>query len=110
MGFGQVWAYQPSTETLTLVVESPNHDVFDGTDTPGTLGIGVADPLVGDGHPARVGHATVHHDRSAVIALVEPGQLAEACRTESLDLAARGPERVHVLVGRLHPAAGRGAD
>ena len=32
MGFGQVWAYHPSTETLTLLVESPNHDVFDGPD------------------------------------------------------------------------------
>lgn len=32
MGFGQVWVYDPSAETLTLVVESPNHDVFDGPD------------------------------------------------------------------------------
>lgn len=32
MGFGQVWAYDPSRETLTLVAESPNHDVFDGPD------------------------------------------------------------------------------
>ena len=32
MGFGQVWAYDPSRETLTLLAESPNHDVFDGPD------------------------------------------------------------------------------
>jgi secreted PhoX family phosphatase len=32
MGFGQVWVYDPSRETLTLVAESPNHDVFDGPD------------------------------------------------------------------------------
>jgi uncharacterized protein len=32
MGFGQVWVYDPATETLTLVVESPGHDVFDGPD------------------------------------------------------------------------------
>jgi hypothetical protein len=32
MGFGQVWMYDPMAETLTLVVESPNHDVFDGPD------------------------------------------------------------------------------
>jgi secreted PhoX family phosphatase len=31
-GFGQVWEYDPSAETLTLVVESPNHNVFDGPD------------------------------------------------------------------------------
>jgi uncharacterized protein len=31
-GFGQVWAYDPRRETLTLLVESPNHDVFDGPD------------------------------------------------------------------------------
>jgi secreted PhoX family phosphatase len=32
MGFGQVWAYDPASETLRLVAESPNHDVFDGPD------------------------------------------------------------------------------
>ena len=32
MGFGQVWVYDPASETLTLVVESPGHDVFDGPD------------------------------------------------------------------------------
>jgi secreted PhoX family phosphatase len=32
MGFGQVWVYDPAAETLTMVVESPNHDVFDGPD------------------------------------------------------------------------------
>jgi uncharacterized protein len=31
-GFGQVWGYHPASETLTLVAESPNHDVFDGPD------------------------------------------------------------------------------
>jgi uncharacterized protein len=31
-GFGQIWVYDPSRETLTLIVESPNHDVFDGPD------------------------------------------------------------------------------
>ncbi len=32
MGFGQIWVYDPAAETVTLVVESPNHDVFDGPD------------------------------------------------------------------------------
>ena len=32
MGFGQVWEYDLARETLTLLVESPNHDVFDGPD------------------------------------------------------------------------------
>lgn len=32
MGFGQVWEYNISRETLTLIAESPNHDVFDGPD------------------------------------------------------------------------------
>jgi uncharacterized protein len=32
MGFGQVWMYDPAAETITLLVESPNHDVFDGPD------------------------------------------------------------------------------
>lgn len=32
MGFGQVWVYHPAAETLTLVAESPHHDVFDGPD------------------------------------------------------------------------------
>ena len=31
-GFGQVWVYDPSAETIMLIVESPNHDVFDGPD------------------------------------------------------------------------------
>jgi len=31
-GFGQVWVYDPSAETLTLLVESPSHHVFDGPD------------------------------------------------------------------------------
>ena len=31
-GFGQVWVYDPSAETLMLLVESPNHHVFDGPD------------------------------------------------------------------------------
>ena len=31
-GFGQVWEYDIRRETLTLLVESPNHDVFDGPD------------------------------------------------------------------------------
>jgi secreted PhoX family phosphatase len=31
-GFGQVWVYDPANETLTLIVESPGHDVFDGPD------------------------------------------------------------------------------
>ena len=32
MGFGQVWVYDLGAQTLTLVVESPGHDVFDGPD------------------------------------------------------------------------------
>jgi secreted PhoX family phosphatase len=32
MGFGQVFAYNPIAETLTLIAESPSHDVFDGPD------------------------------------------------------------------------------
>jgi secreted PhoX family phosphatase len=32
MGFGQVWEYNISAETITLIAESPNHDVFDGPD------------------------------------------------------------------------------
>ena len=32
MGFGQVWVYDPTRETLTLIVESPHHDAFDGPD------------------------------------------------------------------------------
>jgi len=32
MGFGQVWMYDPVAETLTLLVESPSHEVFDGPD------------------------------------------------------------------------------
>ena len=39
MGFGQVFVYDPTAETVTLIVESPSHDVFDGPDnlctTPG---------------------------------------------------------------------------
>ena len=31
-GFGQVWEYDIRRSTLTLLVESPNHDVFDGPD------------------------------------------------------------------------------
>lgn len=31
-GFGQVWAYDPAAETLTMLVESPSHHVFDGPD------------------------------------------------------------------------------
>jgi hypothetical protein len=31
-GFGQVWAYNPTAETVTLLVESPSHHVFDGPD------------------------------------------------------------------------------
>jgi secreted PhoX family phosphatase len=31
-GFGQIWLYTPATETLTLIVESPSHHVFDGPD------------------------------------------------------------------------------
>jgi secreted PhoX family phosphatase len=32
MGFGQVWVYDPTAETITLIVESSNHDMFDGPD------------------------------------------------------------------------------
>ena len=32
MGFGQMWVYDPSNETVTLIVESPSHEVFDGPD------------------------------------------------------------------------------
>jgi uncharacterized repeat protein (TIGR03803 family) len=32
MGFGQVFVYDPTAETVTLIVESPSHDVFDGPD------------------------------------------------------------------------------
>jgi secreted PhoX family phosphatase len=32
MGFGQVWVYDIAAETLTLVVESSGHDMFDGPD------------------------------------------------------------------------------
>ena len=31
-GFGQVWVYDPSAETVMLLVESPSHHVFDGPD------------------------------------------------------------------------------
>ena len=31
-GFGQVWVYDPVAETLTMLVESPSHHVFDGPD------------------------------------------------------------------------------
>ena len=31
-GFGQVWEFDIRRSTLTLLVESPNHDVFDGPD------------------------------------------------------------------------------
>jgi uncharacterized protein len=31
-GFGQVWEHDIRRSTLTLLVESPNHDVFDGPD------------------------------------------------------------------------------
>jgi secreted PhoX family phosphatase len=31
-GFGQIWMYDPSAQTLTLLVESPGHEVFDGPD------------------------------------------------------------------------------
>jgi secreted PhoX family phosphatase len=31
-GVGQVWAYDPAAERLTLLVESPSHHVFDGPD------------------------------------------------------------------------------
>jgi secreted PhoX family phosphatase len=32
MGFGQVWMYDLAAKTITLVVESANHDMFDGPD------------------------------------------------------------------------------
>ena len=32
MGFGQVWMYDLVAQTITLVVESANHDMFDGPD------------------------------------------------------------------------------
>jgi secreted PhoX family phosphatase len=32
MGFGQVWMYDIDAETITLVVESAGHDMFDGPD------------------------------------------------------------------------------
>ena len=32
MGFGQVWMYDLAAETITLVVESANHDMFDAPD------------------------------------------------------------------------------
>jgi len=32
MGFGQVWEYNSSAETITLIAESLNHDMFDGPD------------------------------------------------------------------------------
>jgi secreted PhoX family phosphatase len=32
MGFGQVWMYDLVDETISLVVESSNHDMFDGPD------------------------------------------------------------------------------
>jgi secreted PhoX family phosphatase len=32
MGFGQVWVHDPVAQTLTLIVESPSHTVFDGPD------------------------------------------------------------------------------
>ena len=32
MGFGQIWVYDPSNETVMLIVESPSADVFDGPD------------------------------------------------------------------------------
>jgi uncharacterized protein len=32
MGFGQVWMYDLAAETITLVVESASHDMFDGPD------------------------------------------------------------------------------
>lgn len=31
-GFGQVWVYDPRAETITLIFESPSHEVFDGPD------------------------------------------------------------------------------
>jgi secreted PhoX family phosphatase len=38
-GFGQIWMHDPVASTLTLIAESPHHDVFDGPDnicaTPG---------------------------------------------------------------------------
>jgi len=32
MGFGQVWAFNPAASTLTMIFESPGHDVCDGPD------------------------------------------------------------------------------
>lgn len=32
MGFGQVWVYDPALSTLTMIFESPGHDVCDGPD------------------------------------------------------------------------------
>ena len=32
MGFGQTWVYDPAASTLTLIFESPSHDVCDGPD------------------------------------------------------------------------------
>ena len=32
MGFGQVWMYDVAAESITLVVESSGHDMFDGPD------------------------------------------------------------------------------
>ena len=32
MGFGQTWVYDPSASTLTLIFESPSHEVCDGPD------------------------------------------------------------------------------
>jgi uncharacterized protein len=32
MGFGQVWMYDIAAQTITLVVESDSHDMFDGPD------------------------------------------------------------------------------
>ena len=32
MGFGQTWVYDPTLSTLTMIFESPGHDVLDGPD------------------------------------------------------------------------------
>jgi secreted PhoX family phosphatase len=32
MGFGQTWVYDPQASTLTMIFESPHHDVCDGPD------------------------------------------------------------------------------
>jgi secreted PhoX family phosphatase len=32
MGFGQVWVFDPAASTLTMIFESPHHDVCDGPD------------------------------------------------------------------------------